>query len=525
MASSLQMLSPYLMSKVMIGLTSFNSAMMVKYSLILLLLTMFCQLLCFLWDNIAGILDNNVACEIKKDIVNSYLDTKYLNSKDESSGYYLERLNDDTTEVSAFFSNVAARFVDLFANVGYMIYIFVLNWQCGLLFAIGIICLYMIDLITLKKDLKFLDLIKNYSQKSNSKINEAIRGMKDIKGLGIKSYINKENVEINQKLASAKTRRIITSHMLPRVKTCFTAIIDCILVITCALWLFPSGKIDLIVILIIINYKTNIYNMVGFFAKIKGYLVQGEYQAGRIFEIINNSNKEMFGTKVIHQKTCGIKIENLDFTYPDGKKILNAISMTVKPNTCTVLVGSSGSGKSTLFNIISKLMEIEKGKVYFNDFDINELSEQSFRDTICLVSQEPFMFNDTIENNIKIVKPTATQKEMEDACIKANIHNEILSFKYGYETFVSENGTNLSGGQKQRIALARALLKNTPIILFDEPTSALDKDNQTKFLETLGNLKQEKTIFVIAHKLLNYNIFDNVFEIKHGVLKKLDIHN
>lgn len=389
-ACLLGVLSPYLMSKVMIGITSFNSAMMVKYSLLLLLLTIFYQLFCFLWDKISGILGNNVACDLKKDIVNSYLETKYLNSKNKSSGYYLERLNDDTTEVSAFFANVAARFVDLFANVGYMIYIFILNWQCGLLFTMGILCLYMIDLITIKKDLKFLELIKNYSEKSNSKLNEAIRGIRDIKGLGIKSYIHKENFEINQKLASENIRRITTTHMLPRIKICFTAIIDCVLVITCALWLFPSGKIDLIVILIIINYKVDIYNMVGFFAKIKGYFVQGEYQAGRIFEIINNSDKETFGTKVIHQKTCGIKIENLDFAYPDGRKILNAVSMDIKPNTCTVLIGSSGSGKSTLFNIISKLLEIETGKVYFNDYDINELSEQSFKDTICLVSQEPF---------------------------------------------------------------------------------------------------------------------------------------
>ncbi|MBR4998839.1 MAG: ATP-binding cassette domain-containing protein, partial [Clostridia bacterium] len=201
--------------------------------------------------------------------------------------------------------------------------------------------------------------------------------------------------------------------------------------------------------------------------------------------------------------------------------ILDNINMEIAENSLNVLIGSSGSGKSTLFLVLSKLYDVKNGMIFYDGTDINDFDEKSLRENVCIVNQEPFLFNDTILNNIKIVRPNATQKEVESACKMANIHNEILEMKNGYDTILTENGSNLSGGQKQRIEIARAILKDSKIILFDEPTSALDLENQKLLFKTLASLKQNKTIFVIAHKLSGYDMFDNVFELKNGKINKI----
>ena len=263
------------------------------------------------------------------------------------------------------------------------------------------------------------------------------------------------------------------------------------------------------------------YDTVGFFSKLKGYYVNGDYYSKRVLEITRSMDKEEFGEASNAITNGEITIKNLDFAY-DDKKILDNINLQLKANTLNVLIGSSGSGKSTLFLLLSKLYDVEDGNIFFDNVDINNINEKSFRENVCIVNQEPFIFSDTIFNNIKIVKPEASFEEVENACKLANIHSEIDSLEEGYDTILTENGTNLSGGQKQRIEIARAILKDSKIMLFDEPTSALDFENQEKLFSTLKELKQNKTIFIIAHKLNNYDCFDNVYELKGG---KISVKN
>lgn len=186
-----------------------------------------------------------------------------------------------------------------------------------------------------------------------------------------------------------------------------------------------------------------------------------------------------------------------------------------------VLVGSSGSGKSTLFFLLSKLYEVNRGMIYFDDVDINDIDEKTFRKNICIVNQEPFIFNDTILNNILVVRKDASKEDVIKACKLANIHDEIEGMENGYDTFKNQNGSNLSGGQKQRIEIARAYLKDCKILLLDEPTSALDGLNQEHLFKTLTKMKSNKTILVIAHKLNDYSKFDSVYEVRNGSIRVL----
>ena len=501
-ASSMGMVWTYLTSEQLIGITNQSTEIMIKFTFIILVVIAIHHICWFLWSKIAAVINNKIACDIKKDIVSKTVSTNYLTLKNKSSGYYIERLNDDTDEVSAFLSNVAGTMVDVLTNCSFLILIFFLNWQCGLFFSLGIVVLFAIETIKVKKDLKYLQIIKNISEQSNSKLNETIKGIKDIKGFGIKNQVIDINNQVNSELSNQNIKRTSCFEFWSRVSTFTQWLIDSILILLCAFWLFPTGQITVVILLIIINYKFFMFETVGFFSKVKGYYVQGDFQAGRILEIINNKDCEKFGNKTVVVENPTIEIKNLPFAYAK-KDVLKNINIEILPNTSSVLIGASGSGKSTLFGLVSKLIEVPEKKIFIGGYDINDFDEKSFRNTISIVNQEPFIFNETIYNNIKIVKPNATQEEIENACKIANIHNEILASEKGYDTILVENGNNLSGGQKQRIAIARAILKDTPIILFDEPTSALDKENQEILLQTINEIKQNKIIFVIAHKLNN----------------------
>lgn len=516
-ASSMGMVVGFLLSEQMVGITNQDVSYMVKFTILVMAAVIVHHVCWFLGNRFEYVLAGRVATDIRRDVVSKMLDANYIANKDKSSGYFWERLNYDVGEVGLFYSSVVWTIIDAATNCSFLGIIYFLNWQIGLFFTLGISVLLVVDIAKVKKDLPHLQKIKLTTEAANTNLNEIVRGMRDIKGLGIKSEMRKSSGELQETLKKQWVARNTTFVFLSRVKTFLQFTIDACMVLLCAFWLFPTGQITVIVLLIVLNFKGNMYDTVGFVSKLKSYFVQGDYQAGRILEITKNTRTESFGKESISLERCGICVKNLSFGY-EKEILLKNISFDIRANSCSVFVGASGSGKSTLFGILSKLLETEDGKIFIGGFDINSFDERSFRSTVCIVNQEPVMFNDTIENNIKIVKPDAAPDEVIHACKRANIHNEILGFAGGYKTLISENGANLSGGQKQRIAIARAILKDTPIILFDESTSALDRENQRIFFDVLAELKQTKTILVIAHKLNSYELFDNVFEIEGGEL-------
>ncbi len=519
-ASATGVFLSYLMSEQLIGITNELVDVAIKFTIFILIAVTIHHINWFLWSKFAFLLSKKVAFDIKKDIIKNLLSTKYISIKENKTGYYLERINDDVNEISNFLSNVSGAVVDLLTNFAFLVMIYFFSWECGLFFTIGISLLFIIESIKVNIDLKNLKLVKKETEKVNTEFNEIIYGMKDIKSFGLKSAINDKMEISNDNLLKSVYKKNTTFELISRFATYLQWIIDSILVFICMLWLLPTGQIEIVTLLLIFNYKSLMYDTIGFFSKVKGYYVNGEYYAKRILEIINNPKKEKFGINKQVISLGTIEIKNLTFCYNETN-ILNKINLTIHPNTLNVLIGNSGSGKSTLFMLLSKLYETENETIFYDKIDINEIDEYVFKKNVSLVNQDPFIFNDTILNNLKIVKPSATQEEIENACKLANIHNEILSFENGYNTIIAENGTNLSGGQKQRIEIARAFLKDSKILLLDEPTSALDLNNQIKLFETLNSLKQNKTIFVIAHKINDYKYFDNVYQLKNGTINKL----
>ena len=192
------------------------------------------------------------------------------------------------------------------------------------------------------------------------------------------------------------------------------------------------------------------------------------------------------------------------------------MSFVINPNEKVAFVGKSGAGKSTIFNLITHLYKVNGGKVLLDNININDLDGDTIRNNMSIITQNPYIFNFSIKDNLLLAKENATFEEVREACRLACIDEYIMSLPDKYETLVGENGVILSGGQKQRLAIARALLMQTEIILFDEATSALDNETQSQIQQAIDNLKGEYTILIIAHRLSTVIDADKIFVVDNG---------
>ena len=215
--------------------------------------------------------------------------------------------------------------------------------------------------------------------------------------------------------------------------------------------------------------------------------------------------------------TGEICFNNVTFAY-DNEVALNNVNVKIEPNQAIALVGPSGAGKSTFANLVPRFYDVIEGSVTLDGVDIRELSKADLRSQIALVSQESLLFSETIANNIRLSKPDATLDEVKEAARMAHAHDFIEAFEDGYETLVGERGSRLSGGQRQRIAIARAFLKDAPIIVLDEPTSALDAESEHQIQAALEGLSKGRTVIIIAHRFSTIQHADRIFVFDDGAI-------
>ena len=219
-----------------------------------------------------------------------------------------------------------------------------------------------------------------------------------------------------------------------------------------------------------------------------------------------------------------IEFKNVSFGY-DKREILHNLSFTCKENTMTALVGRSGSGKSTIVNLLARFWDIEQGEITIGGVNIKELSIDSLYKNIAMVFQNVYLFNDTVYNNIVFGNKNASKENVIEACKKARCHDFIMSLENGYETEIAEGGISLSGGEKQRISIARAILKNAPIVLLDEATASIDPENEAYIQEAISELIKSKTLIVIAHKLSSIKYADQILVVNEGNINEQGKHD
>jgi len=260
------------------------------------------------------------------------------------------------------------------------------------------------------------------------------------------------------------------------------------------------------------------YQPVRALAGINVGIQEGVSAAKRIYDLIDQKDQISDDVNLPELKlfTGEIVFKDVSFTYPDGTKVIDKININIAGNSKTAIIGTSGSGKTTILNLIPRFYNLKEGSILIDNQEINKIRLSSLRKNISIVSQDTVLFDDTIKNNIAYANVHATDDEIKNAAKFAEIDDFINSLKNGYDTIVGENGVKLSGGQKQRISIARAILKNSPIILLDEATSSLDSEAEEKIRYALDNLTKNKTTLIISHKFSSIINCDKIYILNKG---------
>jgi len=287
--------------------------------------------------------------------------------------------------------------------------------------------------------------------------------------------------------------------------------------------LFISGSINKIMFFSYIIIGLSLSNILKAFS---GQYVFFQYMKLATDKLINvyNEKEISYEFEVMPFKNYDIKFENVSFSYEKDKTVLKNISFEAKQGTSTALVGSSGSGKTTVTNLIARFWDCQSGIISIDGTDITKIYPEELLTNISMIFQDVYLVNDTIENNIKLGKPDATHEEVVKAAKDASCHEFITELENSYDTVVGEGGSTLSGGEKQRISIARALLKDTSIILLDEATASLDADNEHEIRKSLDKLIKNKTVITIAHKLNTIKNYDQIIVMSDGIIEEKGTH-
>ena len=299
----------------------------------------------------------------------------------------------------------------------------------------------------------------------------------------------------------------------------FMESITTIFIVLVGIFLIRNQTLTITNLVIIFMYRYNIFDISWCYRSMKENLDEYSIACKRIFEFMNPEeySKEAFGDKVLDHVDGKIEFRNLHFAY-GKKKVLKDIDMVIEPNDTIGIVGESGSGKTTLLNLLSKSYRVGNKHIFIDDIDINDLTKDSIRNHIAVISQNPYLFNLTIKENLELIGDSIKMDDIIHACKIAQIHDYIMSLPDQYDTLLGEGGMTLSGGQKQRLAIARALLKKSKIILFDEATSALDNVTQNELQKSIENISDDYTLIIVAHRLSTIKNCDKIYVLEKGVV-------
>lgn len=433
-----------------------------------------------------------------------------------SSGLFIDRLNKDTQDISQLFMEYAYWVSYIITNVGVLVTIFILNKYMFIYALITSIVIYFVNRKRLSKQYKAQKELKLIQETKTGLTSELVRGIRDIKVLNANKTILDQVSEKIEETTKEEVHIMNIKRFFNYIENNIRALTDLgLIAIGC--YLYNNSLLTIPTFVIIYNYQTKIKNLLIGIVQLSEYNKKFNVAANRVYEVIENDRfkKETFGNVTIKKLDGYIKFENVVFGY-NKAKILKNMNFEIKPNERVAFVGKSGAGKTTIFNLITRLYHTTQGKILLDNVNINDLTCSTIRNNMSIITQNPYIFNFSIKDNLLLAKEKATMKEIREACKLACIDEYIMTLPNKYETIVGENGVILSGGQKQRLAIARALLMKTEIILFDEATSALDNETQSKIQEAINNLKGEYTILIIAHRLSTIIDSDKIFVVDDG---------
>lgn len=445
-------------------------------------------------------------------------------------GYFDDQTtNNLTTTVTTdltFLENYTMKMIDIVINGYILISVLILSLltisvQVALVALSGVI-LSLISIFLLERMSK-----KNaplYHQQQNQlieKVIEMIRGIKVIKTFA------KEDTSLKSLYAAVdNSKRVNTKVELQYTPFNLLHLLSLkvisVFIVVCAVMLYFNGHIDLSTLIMLSIFSFIIFES-----------IEHINSAAHVLELIAVTLEDLQQIKEAptldeggHEITVQqhkIEFDHVEFSF-SNKKVINDVTLEVQPGTSLAIIGPSGSGKTTLCNLLMRFYDIDKGNIKVGGIDIREMTLPSLMSQISTVFQKVYLFNDTIYNNILFGKPDATKNDIIEAAKQAQCHDFIMSLPQGYQTVINEKGNNLSGGEKQRISIARAILKDAPIIIFDEATASIDPENEHLIQSAIDHLSEGKTMITIAHKINTIKNADQIIVLDEGQIVQRGTH-
>lgn len=502
LGSGLSVLTPIFEGNILTEFTNLNFDKVLLFAGCVLVLSILIKLCYFIWFRFLVNINQRVKVDIKHSLIKNLVNLETKNFDKTNSGVFISRVNSDANELSTFYNSLVDCIADVISNFGFVVYIAFVNIWVALFIVVELVLVYILENSRIKIWFKNRKIWKEANEKVVGGYSEIIRGIRDIKTLNLKdAAINKVSKYQDEAILLSKKIDYENDNWR-RFKQIVCAVFEFLFILMCVLFI-KYGLLAPATFFIVYVYFGRAVGLINYIVNIKQHLTDGELAAERVLEILDSEkfSKEQFGSKTIENLKGSIEFKNVTFTYNNDEKLFKKLNLKISPNQMVGIVGKSGQGKSTILNLIGKLYDISDGKILIDDVNIAELSESALRDNVSIVMQTPYIFNMSIMDNMLLVNPKATKKQIYNACKKAQIHDFIFALPKKYDSLVGENGVVLSGGQRQRLAIARALLKNSKIILFDEATSALDNESQGKIKEVMDSLKYDHTLIVVAHRL------------------------
>ena len=432
-----------------------------------------------------------------------------------------------TTNTMENLADVGTRVVMLVTEGMFMtmvitLLVFLFDWRIGCIIVIGLI-IYMIVNMCMQKASQASSIEKVRSDSIVvEKVLEYIKGISEVKAFHLSGKYNKnleKAVDDNVNANIGMELRLIPYMTLQN----FVAKIIGLCVVIASLWFYTNGSIALLDCIMMVICSFMIMEGLEKAGNYSGLLRIVDLSVERANEILELPTMDIDGEDITPD-TYDLCASHINFSYGD-KKIIDDISVLIPENTTTAIVGPSGGGKTTLCHLLSRFWDVDSGTITLGNRNIKDYSMDSLMRNFSFVFQNVYLFKDTVANNIRFGHPEASMEDVIEAAKKARCHEFIMALPDGYETIIGESGGSLSGGERQRLSIARAIMKDAPIIILDEATANVDPENEKDLLEAIEALTHNKTIIMIAHRLKTVRHADQILVIDKGRIVQKGSHN
>lgn len=500
--------------------------------------TVFSRISWWLNYNIYIKYSNIIWKEIAKDLTKRCCELSTSTFSDNNSEAFIQRIMSDPSNVLEKLSSFVEILSETITQVVVVTYIITLNWIIGTLYIVMLLICFVIEIVRRKVAKKLKFKTKKYHDKTSSLVNEIIQSEKDIKALGLEEKLYEISNDSFDDYQKQSTKENSTDLNFWNSR-CLILEIFGVVALVIGLFLRQHEILSISAYVLLYSYKDNLFFFVWNVGAIFKTFTEVSVSNTRMFSLYDETYypAEKFGDKIVENLIGTIEFKDVEYAYAEVKEvesnelkqkkkepverikkepIFNGLSFKIESNTTVAFVGKSGSGKSTILSLISKLIDVDNGEIKIDDVNIKDLKKSWLRENISLINQFPYIFDMTIRDNLLLIKKDATDEELWEVLRKASFEMDVKAMPKGLDTKVGESGIKLSGGQRQRLAIARALLKQSKIILFDESTSSLDNFAQSHIQQRIDNMKGEHTIVIVAHRLSTIRNVDKIYFLEDG---------